>query len=74
MMGILLDRFLRYVKIDAQSAENSNTHPSTPGQINLAKLLAGELHELGLVNITLSDNGYVMAELPASSSNKHMLS
>lgn len=68
-MESLLERFLRYVKIDTQSSENSNTHPSTPGQIQLAKLLAGELHELGLTNITLSDNGYLMAELPANSNN-----
>lgn len=68
-MESLLDRFLRYIKIDTQSAENSNTHPSTPGQMQLAKLLAGELHELGLTNITMSDSGYVMAELPANSSN-----
>jgi tripeptide aminopeptidase len=68
-MESLLERFLRYVKIDTQSSENSNTHPSTPGQIQLAKLLAGELNELGLTNITLSDNGYLMAELPANSNN-----
>ncbi|MBP1760874.1 MAG: pepT [Firmicutes bacterium] len=68
-MESLLDRFLRYVKIDTQSAENSNTYPSTPGQIQLAKLLTGELQELGLTNITLSDSGYVMAELPANSNN-----
>jgi len=65
-MDTLLDRFLRYVKIDTQSAEASNTHPSTSGQIELAILLAGELHELGLLNITLSEKGYLMVELPAN--------
>ncbi|HPT69817.1 MAG TPA: tripeptide aminopeptidase PepT, partial [Syntrophomonas sp.] len=70
-MESLLERFLRYVKIDTQSSDSSNTHPSTPGQMQLAKLLTGELHELGLTNITLRDNGYVIAELPANSNNIH---
>ena len=62
----LLDRFIRYVKIDTQSAEESSAHPSTPGQFDLARLLEKELQELGLSNIRLSDKGYVMAELPAN--------
>ncbi|HWP96488.1 MAG TPA: peptidase T [Syntrophomonadaceae bacterium] len=65
-MKALLDRFLRYVGIDTQSDENSTTHPSTPGQMHLARLLKKELQELGLRNITLSDKGYLMAELPAN--------
>ncbi len=65
-MDTLLDRFLRYVKIDTQSAEDSAVHPSTPGQMELARLLEMELQELGLTNIRLSDKGYVMAELPAN--------
>jgi len=62
----LLDRFIRYVKIDTQSAEESSAHPSTPGQFDLARLLEKELQELGLSNIRLSDKGYVMAELSAN--------
>lgn len=62
----LLDRFIRYVKIDTQSAEESSAHPSTPGQMELARLLKQELQELGLSNVRLSDKGYVMAELPAN--------
>lgn len=65
-MDTLLDRFIRYVKIDTQSAEESSAHPSTPGQMELARLLKQELQELGLSNIRLSDKGYVMAELPAN--------
>jgi tripeptide aminopeptidase len=65
-MDSLLDRFLRYVKIDTQSAEDSGSHPSTPGQMELARLLEGELRELGLINLNLSDKGYLMAELAAN--------
>ncbi len=65
-METLMDRFLRYVKIDTQSDEGSTAHPSTPGQMVLAKLLEKELQELGLSNITLSEKGYLMAELPAN--------
>ena len=64
-MDALQDRFLRYVKIDTQSAEDSAVHPSTPGQMELS--LAGKgTAELDLTNIRLSDKGYVMAELPAN--------
>ncbi len=69
-MKALLDRFLRYVRIDTQSDEGSTTHPSTSGQMELAKLLKNELHELGISNITLSDKGYLMAELPANTDKK----
>ena len=65
-MDTLLDRFLRYVKIDTQSAEDSSAHPSTPGQMELARLLEKELRELGLTTIRLSDKGYLMAELAAN--------
>ncbi len=66
-MDTLLDRFLRYVKIDTQSDEGSAAHPSTPGQLELARLLEKELQGLGLSNIRLSNKGYLMAELPANS-------
>jgi peptidase T len=67
-MDTLLDRFLRYVKIDTASDEIAGTHPSTPGQTVLAGILAAELQDLGLTNITTSDNGYLMAELSANTS------
>ena len=65
-MNTLLERFLRYVKIDTQSAEDSSVHPSTPGQMELARLLEKELRELGLSIIRLSDKAYLMAELSAN--------
>jgi len=69
-MDTLLDRFLCYVRIDTRSDDTSITHPSTIGQMELAKLLKKELQELGLSNITLSENGYLMAELPANTHKK----
>lgn len=60
------DRFLRYVKFDTQSDELTNLTPSTPGQMVFAQHLKEELEELGLTEITLDDNGYLMATLPAN--------
>jgi len=65
-MDKLLARFLDYVRVDTGSDDISATHPSTAGQMNLARALEKELFELGLSNITLSENGYLMAELPAN--------
>lgn len=65
-METLLDRFLDYVRIDTGSNEDSNQHPSTAGQLQLAKLLENQLRELGLVNVVLSENGYITAILPAN--------
>ncbi len=58
------ERFLRYVKIDTQSAEDCDTVPSTKKQFNLAKILVDELNEIGAKNVRLSDNCYVYAEIP----------
>src|SRR5579863_10120119 len=62
----VLERFLRYVRVDSQSARGSQTTPTTPGQLELARLLAGELRELGLDEVELTEHGYVMATLPAT--------
>ena len=62
----VVDRFLRYVKFDTQSDELTNLTPSTPGQMVFAQHLKEELEELGLTEITLDDNGYLMATLPAN--------
>lgn len=59
----LLERFLKYVKIDTKSDETSTFHPSTQKQFNLARLLVNELTELGLTNIELTDNCIVYATL-----------
>jgi tripeptide aminopeptidase len=60
------DRFLRYVKFDTQSDELTNLTPSTPGQFKFAQALEKELHDLKLEDITLDENGYLMATLPAN--------
>lgn len=59
----VLDRFLRYVKFDTQSDELTNMTPSTPGQMIFAQHLEKELHAMGLSEITLDENGYLMATL-----------
>ena len=61
----VLDRFLRYARIDTQSARVSDTYPSTPKQLDLSRLLAAELRELGLDDAELTEHGYVFATLPA---------
>ncbi|AWC29319.1 TPA: peptidase T [Bacillus cytotoxicus] len=62
----LIERFTRYVKIDTQSNEESHTVPSTPGQIEFGKQLVEELKQIGLIEVTMDENGYVMATLPAN--------
>jgi tripeptide aminopeptidase len=62
----LLERFDRYVRIDTQSARDRTQCPSTPGQLELAAVLARELSEIGLADAAVDDNGYVTATLPAS--------
>ncbi len=62
----LVDRFLHYVSFDTQSDELTNMTPSTPGQMIFAKALEKELRRLGLSEITLDENGYLMATLPAN--------
>ena len=70
MKESVVDRFLRYVKIDTQSDEHSSTVPSTKKQLKLANMLAEELRELGLDDAEVDDNGYVMATLPANNGGK----
>ena len=62
----LLERFLRYVRIDTQARRDRAGSPSSPGQLELGRLVAGELREAGLTDATLDDDGYVMATLPAT--------
>ena len=66
----MIDRFLNYVKFDTQSDELTNLTPSTPGQMVFAKSLYEELQNMGLSNITLDENGYLMATLPSNSQKK----
>jgi tripeptide aminopeptidase len=65
----LLRCFERYVRIDTQSVRERTGSPSTPGQLDLAKVLAAELGEAGLADAELDDNGYVIATLPGNSGN-----
>jgi tripeptide aminopeptidase len=61
-----LDRFLRYIAIDTQSADDATTYPSTAKQLDLLKLLVEELKRLGLKDVTMDEPGYVMATLPGN--------
>lgn len=69
-MTDVMDRFLRYVKIDTASNDKSDTVPSTMVQLDFAKLLGKELQELGLHDVSVDDNGYVMATLPSNVEEK----
>lgn len=62
----VVERFLQYVKFDTQSDELTNMTPSTPGQMIFAQHLEKKLHELGFEEITLDENGYLMATLPSN--------
>ncbi len=62
----VVDRFLRYIKFDTQSDELTNLWPSTPGQMIFAQYLEKELRGMGLTDISLDENGYLMATLPAN--------
>lgn len=69
-MYTTLDRFLKYVTYDTQSAENPGKVPSTPGQLVLAKELGEELKTLGLKDVVVTDQAYVTATLPSNSKKK----
>ena len=60
------ERFLRYVRIDTQSEEDSESYPSTAKQLDLLRLLLGELQDLGLEDAAIDEHGYVTATLPAT--------
>jgi tripeptide aminopeptidase len=62
----VLDRFQRYVRIDTQSRRDRSGSPSTPGQLDLGRLLVAELRDAGLTDAALDENGYVTATLPGS--------
>ena len=62
----VLDRFLRYVRIDTQAEEGSDSYPSTAKQLDLSRLLVDELRAIGLDDVELTDHGYVFATLPGT--------
>ncbi|HEY6913558.1 MAG TPA: peptidase T, partial [Paludibacter sp.] len=62
----ITDRFLKYVSFTTTSDENTNMTPSTPGQMIFAKYLVEELTSMGMQEVDLDSNGYIMATLPAN--------
>ena len=62
----IVERFLKYVSFCTTSDENTGMTPSTPGQMEFAKYLAEELKTIGLTEVSLDDNGYIMATLPGN--------
>ncbi|MGH2460001.1 MAG: peptidase T [Chloroflexota bacterium] len=65
-MDGLLDRFLRYVRVDTQSDEGSSTYPSTAKQYDLLRLLEAELTSIGCQSVRLDEHGYLTATLPST--------
>ncbi len=68
-MKSVVEKFVRYAKIDTQSNEESNTTPSTDKQFKLANLLVEELKSMGLADAAVDKDGYVMATLPSNMNN-----
>lgn len=62
----IINRFISYVTIDTESDPNSNTTPSTEKQWNLANKLAQELKDIGMTDVTIDENAYIMATLPSN--------
>jgi tripeptide aminopeptidase len=62
----IIERFTSYVKVDTQSNESNENCPSTPGQLTLANMLVEELKSIGMDEVTIDENGYVMATLPST--------
>src|SRR5690554_3302419 len=65
-MSKVMDRLLKYVKVETTSDSRSKTVPSTKTQLAFAKELGNELEGLGLVDVSVDQNGYVMATLPSN--------
>jgi tripeptide aminopeptidase len=65
----VLARFLRYVRIDTQSRRDRTSSPSTPGQLDLGRVLVAELDDAGLDDVHLDENGYVRGTLAGNGSN-----
>ena len=59
-------KFLRYVAVETTSCEDSSTHPSSPKEKNLSALLVDELHQMGISDASMDENGYVMASIPSN--------
>ena len=68
----IVDRFIKYARIDTQSDESNSQTPSTQKQFNLAKEVEKEALEMGLVDVSLDNNCYLMATLPSNTTNKNI--
>jgi tripeptide aminopeptidase len=69
-MDKIVERFKRYIAVDTKSDADSETVPSTKGQLKLGKILVEELNNLGLKNVIQDENGYLYAELPANTAEE----
>lgn len=65
-----MERFIKYVQVDTQSDDSSSTVPTTPGQLELGNILVEELKAIGMEDVTIDANGYVMATLPSNTTKK----
>ncbi|MCM4168745.1 peptidase T [Arenibacter sp. H213] len=65
-MQHIIDRFISYITIDTQSDPNSNTTPSTKKQWTLANMLVKELKQIGMQDVVIDENSYIMATLPSN--------
>lgn len=72
MKNEIIQRFVSYVKINTQSDENNPVCPSTKGQLMLANNLVEELRKIGMKDVSVDENGYVMATLPANTEKKYL--
>lgn len=66
MKNEIIERFTSYVKVDTQSNESNENCPSTPGQLTLASMLVEELKSIGMEEVSIDENGYVMATLKSN--------
>ena len=69
-MQHIIDRFLKYVSFDSQSDASSSTTPSTEKQWEIARYIADELKRIGMQDVSLDDNAYIMASLPSNIDRK----
>ena len=65
-MDTLLDRFLRYVKVETTAVEDTDKYPSSPGQLELGRMLAEEMRAIGLSDVSISEAGVVMGTVPGN--------
>ena len=70
----IVERFLKYVSFDTQSAEDTGVTPSTAKQFALAEYLKAELESIGLTDVELDEKGYLYATLPANTLPRSVIS